>query len=74
MRRLIAFVLVIGILFFIGCSIESEAYNEGAFELISKENLAGSADDKLIVVRHKETGKRFVIYQGYKKGGIQPLD
>lgn len=46
------------------------------FEVLSNESLGtvGDSDDELIIIKHKETGKRFIIYKGFRKGGITPLD
>lgn len=54
----------------------AQAVNDPAFEIVSQEriDIKGYMDSKLTVVKHKETGKRFVIYTGDKKGGIVPLD
>lgn len=47
------------------------------FEMLSNErveNEDGYCWFDLIIVKHKETGKRFIIYDDYRKGGICPLD
>ena len=43
------------------------------FETISQERV-GSYSDNVIIIKHIETGKRFIIYKGDSKGGIVPLD
>jgi hypothetical protein len=48
------------------------------FEILSKEDIHIDSgindDDRLLIVKCKENGKRFVLYKGYRKGGIAPLD
>jgi hypothetical protein len=40
--------------------------------VVSNDSL--NQDDELIIVKEKSTGKRFVLFKGYRKGGIAPLD
>lgn len=44
------------------------------FEVLSQEQPADDYYFDLTIVRHKETGKRFIIYREGRKGGICPLD
>jgi len=48
-----------------------EDVDKKEFEVLSEEDIDNG---NLTIVRHKKTGKRFVIYTGYRKGGITPLD
>lgn len=74
----LATLLLLMSMLFTGCTeVEKTSGNEGAnkeeFEVISEDNLHKNSI-RLTVVHHKETGKRFVIYSGHKRGGIAPLD
>lgn len=54
---------------------ENKLKNE--FEIISQETIkldGEIGDNYLAVVKHNKTGKMFVIYTGYRKGGIAPLN
>lgn len=56
-----------------GCGNDtSTVYNDSNFDIesIDKTNATG----RLIIVKHKETGKRFVVYKEGYKGGICQLD
>lgn len=76
-KKLIALLLII-ITLLTGCMAVETSYEEvdkKEFEILSEEGLYNdNFNDNLTIVRHKETGKRFVIYSGARKGGIAPLD
>lgn len=80
MKKKIIGVLILGLsLGFTGCADKTEDKtnvkdeNLNQFEVLSNGNI-GSFRGELIIVRHKETNKRFIIYIGDRKGGICPLD
>mgnify|MGYP001186276349 CR=1 FL=1 len=81
-KKLLALSLVIGLgLSIVGCNNNHNVKADETdipkqFEVMSKEVFNTNNIDKelLIIVKHKETGKKFVIFQGYRKGGICPLD
>lgn len=76
MKKLLVILLVL-VLVLSGCTgKKTEETNEDikdskAFEVESSD---GFGLGNVYVIRHKETGKRFIIYSGYQKGGIAPLD
>jgi len=43
------------------------------FEVLSNER-TNNIHGGLMIVKHKETGKRFIIFYGDRRGGICPLD
>jgi len=74
--KLVALLLIMTMLL-AGCvKVETTSRNEEVdkkeFEILSEDHFHDNLH--LTVVRHKETGKRFIIYTGYRKGGITPLD
>jgi hypothetical protein len=78
MNKQIIGLILVGIvsLSLIGCG-EQQTYgtktnNTDNFTVLSDDNL--NQDDELIIVKEKSTGKRFIIFKGYRKGGITPLD
>lgn len=78
MRKKISSILLISIisLSLIGCDEQSTAttktINTDNFTVLSDDGL--NQDDELIIVKEKSTGKRFIIFKGYRKGGITLLD
>ena len=81
MKKKIIGVLILGLsLGFMGCGdkigsrkdVKDEIPQQ--FEVLSDERINCGFSGKLIIVRHKETNKRFIIYTGGRKGGICPLD
>jgi hypothetical protein len=75
MKKIILTILVILSISMTGCKPNVISTQE--FEVISRQNIkdfTGSNYDELYIVVHKDTGKKFVIFKGYRKGGIAPLD
>ena len=81
MKKKIIGVLILGLsLGFTGCrdkvgsrkDVKDEIPQQ--FEVLSQEQPANDKIFDLIIVRHKETNKRFIIYRQEGKGGICPLD
>lgn len=60
-----------------GCgNSATTVYNNSNFDIesIDEVNTTNITNARLMVVKHKETGKRFVIYREGYKGGICQLD
>lgn len=71
---LVVSILSIGI---IGCGENSTTiYNNKIetdnFIVISEDIL--NANDSIITIEDKNTGKRYIIYKGYQKGGIVSIN
>lgn len=85
-KKIIGLLIMSSICFsMVGCSIKVDAHKvdeqkqkvdvPNQFETISQERVGSEYyDDEIILIKHKETGKRFIIYNGGSKGGIVPLD
>ena len=80
MKKKIIGVLILGLsLGFMGCGdkigsrkdVKDEIPQQ--FEVLSDERI-NCGFSGLMIVKHKETGKRFIIFHGDKRGGICPLD
>lgn len=76
-------IILICLLVFSGCfytrqgDVSRLLENKEDFEVVSKQRLANITDDgadEFFILKHKETGKRFILFKGYQKGGITPLD
>lgn len=83
MKKKIISLLVLGLsIGMMGCGGEKPVKEDKEeipqqFEMLSNErveNEDGYCCFDLIIVKHKETGKRFIIYDDYRRGGICPLD
>lgn len=83
MKKKIISLLILGLsIGMVGCGGEKQVKEDKEeipqqFEILSDkrvENEDGHCCFDLIIVKHKETGKRFIIYDDYRRGGICPLD
>ena len=79
MKKRILSLLILGLsIGMVGCGGEKQVEKgkeeiPKQFEVLSNESI-GVAYGELIIVKHKETGKKFIIYDGGRNGGICPLD
>lgn len=69
----IATICLIADLWINGCNDSTTTvYNNSNFDVTSIDKI--NTTGRLITIKHKETGKRFVIYKEGYKGGICQLD
>lgn len=57
-------------------AVSNQSNQSNRFEIVHRESidkLDGLATNRLVIVRDKKTGVKYLIYQGYSKGGITPL-
>lgn len=82
-KRMIIAIFVLSMSILTSCTdkekiyyIEKDIEKDKEFNILSKESILsdGVADDEIIIIEHKETGNKYIVYRGYRKGGITPLN
>lgn len=79
MKRAIIAAIILSMSMLVSCTDKEDIYHiekEKEFNVLSSESISGkgTTDDVIIIIEHKETGNKYIIYKGYRKGGITPLN
>lgn len=83
-NRMIVLMLTIVslVMILVGCTKNNAETEEAAneiekeFEVIHSERIegTGNVDDSIYILKHKKTGRQFILYKGYYKGSIIQID
>lgn len=76
MKKKIVAMLAIAMTLMVGCvsNAEETIKEEKVFEVISTEPSGLSLRGNISVIRHKETGQKFVVYNTSEGPAMAPLD
>ncbi len=81
-NRMVVFMLTIVslVMFLVGCTKNNAGTEENKiekeFEVVHSERLegTGNVDDSIYILKHKKTGRQFILYKGYHEGSIIQID
>ena len=69
MKKIISLILVISIILLVGCASDTEASSK--IRNI-QDRIYNDVETAFEIAVDKETGVNYIIYNGYKQGGITP--